>query len=159
MINSSDKNPELTFDQLQAMDVVQKRLSNLETEISIAQKNLLIEKKEVVKATKEREYQEELLGKLNAEIPLLEEKKEKLEIAIKEMEDYLTRASDEDRMFKTEQTKIESEHVERENSIREKEIKLMNQSESLRKEVSEFKVEKEKLLDFKEALSVVIKNW
>lgn len=159
MIDEPTKNPELSFDQLQAIDVVQKRLSNLEAEIAIAAKNLSIEKKEVVKATKEREYQEELLAKLNAQVPALQAEKDKIEAAVKAGEERLAKIIQEDRVLKAEQTATAIQQTERENALRESEAKLAQQQDALRQENADLKAEKAKLAEFKEALLAVIKTW
>ena len=64
MIEQPNANVALTFEQLQQIDTVQNRLKNIENEITIATKNLNVVNKDVVKATKEREYQESLIANL-----------------------------------------------------------------------------------------------
>jgi len=91
MIETPNSNISLTFEQMAQIDTVKKTLANIENEITIAQKNLSILNKEVVKATKEREYQEELLVKLNAEIPIKQSEKEKLEKDVSEMTEHLAK--------------------------------------------------------------------
>lgn len=64
MIESPTPNVELTFEQLQQIETSKGILRNIEAETAIANKNLSVLQKEVIKATKEREYQEELLAGL-----------------------------------------------------------------------------------------------
>lgn len=56
------ENVKLSFEQLQAEDVAKKRLANLESEISIATRNLKILKGDTDRATKENIYQNEMLS-------------------------------------------------------------------------------------------------
>lgn len=74
-IFSNNKNVTLTLEQMQQIEEATTRLRNIESEIVIANRNLGIENKEVVKATKERMYQEELLAGL---LPKVEDAKKNL---------------------------------------------------------------------------------
>lgn len=67
MISDTSKNVALTFEQLEQIETAKGILKNLEAETIIANRNLSVLQKEVIKATKEREYQEELIAKFSKE--------------------------------------------------------------------------------------------
>ena len=60
--NNTTANPTLTFDQLQAIDVAQKTLANLQSEITNATKILKGTKMECDRAIKAQAYHEGLLA-------------------------------------------------------------------------------------------------
>jgi len=66
--NNTSANPTLTFDQLQAIDVAQKTLANLQSEINNATKVLKGTKMECDRAVKNQAYNEELLANLTAQV-------------------------------------------------------------------------------------------
>lgn len=68
MIENTEANVKLTFEQLQQIDVTQKRLANLANEVNIASKKLNEERALCERVTKERMYQEELLADLTAKV-------------------------------------------------------------------------------------------
>lgn len=72
MLNQPEANPKLTFEQLQAIDVAEKKLANLHREIDISTKDLRVLSLDINKAIKERAYQEDLMAGL---APQIEEKK------------------------------------------------------------------------------------
>lgn len=76
MIETPTENVKLTFEQLQQIDVTQKRLAQLESEITIATKTLRGTKLEADRATKENAYQQELLMKISTQV---DAKKKELE--------------------------------------------------------------------------------
>lgn len=78
MISDPGKSVALTFEQQEQLAVVETRLGNLEAEILIAEKNLRVIGKEVVKATKEREYQVELMAALSIDVEALKDSKNEL---------------------------------------------------------------------------------
>jgi ABC-type transporter Mla subunit MlaD len=75
MIDTPEKNMELTLEQRQQQNAFQNKLLNLESEVNIATKNLKGIKLESERAEKERKYQEELLANI---IPQVEEKTKEL---------------------------------------------------------------------------------
>ena len=79
MINSPTKNIEFTYEQLAAIDEAKNRLSRLESEITASSKNLRVINLEVVKATKERNYQDELAARTVAEVKKASQELEKLQ--------------------------------------------------------------------------------
>lgn len=159
MIETPTKNIELTHQQVESLDLYNARLSKIEASIEEKNKELRVLGKDVIKLTKEREYQEELLGKLNTEIPLLQAEKQKLETAVKENEAHLTEIAESHRLFKAEHNNIVAEQAERENKVREGETKFSILSEEHRKASAEMSVEKDRITKFKEELSEVLKKW
>lgn len=73
-MESPNANVELTFDQLQAIDTTQKRLANLQNEISVAAQNLDVARQDLEKVTKERIYQDELLKTVSQKVADLQSK-------------------------------------------------------------------------------------
>jgi chromosome segregation ATPase len=142
MIDNSNENVKLTFEQMQQIDTVQKRLSNIENEVIIAQKNLNVVNKDVLKATREREYQEELISKLNIEIELKTQEKIKLETAVNEMQSYLEEATLKDKELKSEHKTKEIELVQKEHELSEKDKTLCAKEEKLTRQESQFSEEK-----------------
>jgi hypothetical protein len=67
-ISNEEANIKLTPEQTQAIEETKARLFNLESEISIANKNLKFIKGESEKAIKDRIYQEELLEKVSIQV-------------------------------------------------------------------------------------------
>ena len=95
MIEQPNANVALTFEQLQQIDTAQNRLKNLESEIAIANRNLGIVNKDVVKATKEREYQEELKANVEKSFADKQAEHETLKQSLAEMNDALTESREE----------------------------------------------------------------
>lgn len=87
-IDTPNDNVKLNFDQLQAIDTAQKRLSVLESEVGIAQKILKGTKMEIDRAVKEKAYQEEILGTVSAQL------NEKKSFASKLDEDILAKQAE-----------------------------------------------------------------
>lgn len=66
MINNNEQsNPTLTFQQLQSLEEYKSRLTNIQGEILVGNKNLTAIKSDTARITKEKDYQTELLGKVN----------------------------------------------------------------------------------------------
>lgn len=95
MIEQTSSNTSLTFEQMAQIEETKKRLSNLENEIIIANKNLSVINKDVVKATKEREYQEDLKSGLIIDIEKLRKEKLILENSNLEINSYLEKTTKE----------------------------------------------------------------
>lgn len=159
MLNQPDKEIKLSDEQKLAIEKTQTRLSVLETEISIATKNLKVIKGDIEKAVKENLYLEETKVNLSTEVEALKNSKEKLEVAVKEANDHLAKIKEEDICLKAEQAKTESEQNERENKIREEEKNLENNKIADREENKKITAEKERITKFVGELSAVIKNW
>lgn len=66
MYSAPEKNVELTHEQVEKLDLFNARVSKLDANIREAKTELSAVQQEVEKATKEREYQEQLLTKLVA---------------------------------------------------------------------------------------------
>lgn len=72
MIDSPSENVKLTFDQLQQIDVTKKQLANLQSEIANAIKLVKVNKLEMDKITKEKQYQEQLFVELELKVKELQ---------------------------------------------------------------------------------------
>lgn len=122
--NPEESNIKLTDEQKAQLEVVQLRLSNFENEISIANKNLIVVKKEFEKATKDKLYQEETLKGLLETVKTLEEKKDELievnNTSITIFNETVAKTKELNESIFNQTTKI----VEREKAIAQKEIDL-----------------------------------
>lgn len=86
MINSPEPVVTLTDEQQKQLYVFQSRLTNLQTETSIANKILAERKEETVKVITERKYNEEACDAIKREIAKLEPKLKELSKAVEEKE-------------------------------------------------------------------------
>lgn len=149
-------NTVLSAEEIAQITEAQRRLHVLENEISIANKNLQITKRDAEKAYKDKLYQEELLINVQKEIELLTKQKSELSAQITTETDLL------------EKTKIETREMafllaEREETVSVKEKTLENNQlefsqkvESFNKERDEFLKEKSEMVQAKEILSTAI---
>ena len=122
--NNQTSNATLTFDQLQAIDVAQKRLSNLESEIVNAAKVLKGTKMECDRAVKEKTYQEELLGTLTIQTVEAKKQLDETKTSLLDVSYKLDDLNKELKTKTTEQTKKDTELTTREDKISSQEIKL-----------------------------------
>lgn len=129
-----EPNAKLTFDQLQAIDVTQKRLANLESEVNIATKSLKVAKLDADRATKENLYQNELLGIVTAQVAEKQKKSTELDEQILEKSNELGTISQKVAEFTSKQTIKEMELKDREDKVFAKELQLSNQGNALGKE-------------------------
>jgi hypothetical protein len=131
--NNTTANPTLTFDQLQAIDVAQKTLANLQSEITNATKVLKGTKMESDRAVKEKVYQEELLSDLTLQV---ESKTITISTLDKDIDEKTTSLNELLSQFKEHTDLMASEkasHDERESKISEKEQQLSNLGNALGK--------------------------
>lgn len=161
MVESPNANVALTFEQLQQIEVTKGILRNLEAETAIATKNLSILQKEVVKATKEREYQEELCTSLSVEMGKKEVEKSSLESSMLQIANALE-------ISKTERTRIEKEILDQEEDIRTRELSLKEREdkhsslhEELLAEARNLELDRNAIEKAKEAFerAVLAVNW
>lgn len=140
MIKESSKNVELTFDQLQQIDVVKKQLANLESEIVTATKVLKGTKLECDRVLKEKSYQEELLNEKDTRVNQLEQQKNDL---IAEINTFATTLDD-----IKEQTKIlNEEHYQKTTDLIAREKAITNSEAMLTKKVEDITQKANKLVE------------
>jgi len=138
MLNQETENVKLDFEQLQKIDVVQKRLANLESEINIASKNLTALKKDTDRIYKEKTYQEELLADLTSKTDDKKLQSSKLDESITEHTAMLNKIIEE---YKEHKEKITTEKIEssnREEMISKKEAELDEKSKELNEKLVEY---------------------
>jgi hypothetical protein len=155
--NNETKNVQLNLEQLQQIDAVEQKLAGLNTQVSVANKNLLVINKDTLRYAKEIEAQKILLDTL---IPQVEEKKAesvKLSVEISEKTSILSKLTTE---FKEYAEKIESEkmaHKNREDAISAKEFELECKESSLCESKKSLdiqqKIHDEKVAKLKEVIS------
>ena len=129
--NNSTANPTLTFDQLQAIDVAQKTLANLQSEITNATKVLKGTKMECDRAVKNQAYNEELLAGLTTQV---EAKK-------KELADLLANHTDTSSKLSALNSEIKTKTTEQTTKTAE-----LNDRESLVKSAEEANISNNKML-------------
>jgi len=158
MINSSDKNVELTFEQLEQLDVFSKRLSALENNITITSKNLNVLMKEVIKATREKEYQEELLSTTTVAIERKKAELASLENSVRLKEEEIARFTSDEQARKQTLEQKETDIAERIIKLEETENQIREQQESVRAETEKQAIDRENLNKSMEAFSEAIKT-
>ena len=134
--NNTTSNPTLTFDQLQAIDVAQKTLANLQSEITNATKVLRGTKLESDRAVKDKAYQEELLA--NAKTQVEEETKQLnyLTSEIAQSNVILGKLNDEINSKTDIQKKKDDDLQARESAVQNREIEVAKVESSLGTKVS-----------------------
>lgn len=132
--NTSTTNVQLTLEQLQQLDIVKKRLSNLESEIVNATKILNGTKMECDRAVKEKLYQKELLGNLTTKIEGMKVNIDNLDRGIKEKDVILSELNDEIKSKSTEYKDKVQELKDREEKIIQKEIQFSELGNKLGKQ-------------------------
>lgn len=158
MLNAPNKNVELTFDQLQQLDVFQKRLTVLESNISAMTRDLNIVNKEVIKATKEREYQESLLADVSAKISTKQQEFNSLEASVLQVKESISLFQKEETEMRKTLTKKELELSERHESMLLAERKLTEQQQEFNTESQRQTEEREKLEIAYDAFSIALKT-
>lgn len=146
MIDSPTENVKLTFEQLQQIDVVEKRLSNLQSEIANANKILKGTKSECDRALKEKLYQEELAFNLASQIKELTTSRDNLakEITLS------TQALEDTK--KTSKDLSESNYAKTDELLKREQKISQSETEHLLK-VEDFNNKYNQLLDDKNAIS------
>jgi chromosome segregation ATPase len=157
MIESTDKNTTLTFEQLQQIDISQKRLAVLQSETEIATKTLRGVKSDLDRATKEKDYQEEQLATLTEQI---EKKKTELDFLTKEVisgQTSLTELTEKTAVLISEQTIKTDDLNAREKSLVSAENLNQASVENFNK-YNELLKEKEKVDTAKQVISKAIET-
>jgi hypothetical protein len=140
MLNQETENVKLTFEQLRQIDVVQKRLSNLESEITIATKNLNALKKDTDRIYKEKMYQEELLANLTTQTDTKKLELIKLGESITEHSNILNKLITEYKEHTEKMTIEKDEHSVKGERISKKEIELNEKSSELNEKLKEYEI-------------------
>ncbi len=117
-------NVKLTFDQLQQIDAAQKRLANIQTEVSVALKVLTEKRLELEQVLKDKDYQEGLLGEVTAKVATITFTLKQLESNVLEKTDLLNHLLD---TINTERVSHETKTAE----FQEREIKLIAKEQEL----------------------------
>lgn len=142
MIDTPTENVALTFEQMQQIDVVQKKLSNIQNEIVLASKLLNQTKLECQNVTKEKVYQEELLDTLKIKVSEIknihEDLNGKVELSKNTLEENNRKSKEIIQLY-------ESKSIE----LKDKEEFLNIKIENHTKNVEEFKKESKNLLEEK----------
>ena len=140
MIDSPNENVKLTFEQLQKIDVVNKQLANLQSEIANAQKILKGTKLECDRAVKEKLYQEELSVGLVEQVKTLTAQKDGL---VQEVTDFTTALN----TLKEKTNEINKQNYEREAELIARMKDLKSKEDAFNAKVSDFTIQSSKLLE------------
>jgi chromosome segregation ATPase len=140
--NNTSANPTLTFDQLQAIDVAQKTLANLQSEINNATKVLKGTKMECDRAVKNQAYNEELLGNLTTQVETKTKELADLKESITEKTAMLNELLSQFKEHTDLMTKGKADHDDRETKITKREQELNSKDSQLVK--IQFALESEK---------------
>lgn len=152
MTESPAANISLTFEQLAQIETTKSTLSNLENEIKIANKDLGILNKDLIKATKEREYQEELTDKLSEQI--LEKKNELsgLNASISQVQESIA-------IFHKQETESRKRLIEDETKLKESQILAESFEKELIEKQEAFKIEAQKQARDREDLDIAFDTF
>jgi chromosome segregation ATPase len=136
--NSNQPNVQLTFEQLQQIDVATKRLNSLKDATIEENKNLFQLKAQVSSTTKEKDYQLELLEKASLELSQASSKlvdvKGQLEVATEELSEV-----------RKENEEISANQTAREMRLKDKEDDMVVRQNTLESEIKSFREEKKAL--------------
>lgn len=140
MIDTPNDNVKLTLEQMQQIDVVEKRLAVLKNEITISQNLLMGTRMEIDRATKEKEYQEELLSSLQNQVEDFSNKKD---ILINEINSSIE-INDK---LKEESAKINNENYIKISEINSRQSELESKEENFNKRMEDFNIKSSQLLE------------
>lgn len=140
MIDTPNDNVKLTLEQMQQIDVVEKRLAVLKNEITISQNLLMGTRMEIDRATKEKEYQEELLFSLQNQVEDFSNKKD---ILINEINSSIE-INDK---LKEESAKINNENYIKISEINSRQSELESKEENFNKRMEDFNIKSSQLLE------------
>jgi len=156
MIETPNENVKLSFDQMQAIDLTQKRLSILESEIAVCQKVLRGTKLESDRAIKEKAYQNELLDSVNKQLS------EKQSILSKLDEEILVKSNEKAQLLsyvannKDAQEKREMELKDKEDKVVALEVSSQESINDLKALQVQFQEEQKVFLNKVKALQEVL---
>lgn len=117
MLTQPENNITLSSEQSQAIEEVKNRLANIESEVSIATKNLRVIKADSEKAIKDKAYQEELLVSVSAQVVEKQSILDNLNSSINEASTKLSNLQSEINTKVELQAKMNKELKEREEKI------------------------------------------
>ena len=156
MIETPTENVKLTFEQLQQLDVVQKRLAVLESEMAIATKLLKGTRLEGDRALKEKIYQEELLATV----------KEKIEKAQKDLDSLVVRVAESSVVLNEKRAESEDIHIaaqqtlgvlnDREDRLAKAEKEYEQKNKELNNKIKDFLTEKSTVEEAKKAFKKAV---
>ncbi len=157
MITSPTSNVKLTFDQIQAIDTTEKRLSVLESEITNAQKILKGTRMECDRAVKEQNYQEGILSTLSLNVDEAKSELTKTNEELTSAKSELSLITSQVQDLKKSQEEASMKLKEREDTVTARENAYVTSSEDLNTHKNEFKNQvgdfNEKVDKLKEVLS------
>ena len=160
MITEPHKSVALTFEQLQQIEIAKETLNNLANETEIASRNLVVVKKDVEKAAKERIYQEELLADLGKSLADKQASHEALKQQLSDTANTLSKHQDEIVYINKKHADKASELDARETAISKSEEEIATRLNALKIEENRQKEERVKLdtalKSFSEATKTVV---
>jgi hypothetical protein len=155
--NDEEVNIVLTAEQSKAIEETKIRLLNLESEISIASKNLKTLKGETEKSTKDKLYQEELLNSLVSQVTIKQQELVSLVDSIKNASETLGKINSEITAKSQAQEKMVMALKDREDKVKSEELKLAEHEKIVLKISADVKSEEaefgKKVAKLKEVIS------
>lgn len=159
MLNNNETTVAFTQEQTEQINEYQTRLSNIESEVSIAQKNLKAIKAESERAIKDTSYQEGLLSEVTNKVEILKSQADELEVRIQDSIDILNKLREEVKSESVDHEAKSTELKNREFVISKKESELCNKELALNSAVQILNNEKaefnQKVAKLKEVSSIL----
>lgn len=129
--NNESANVKLTLEQLQQIDVVEQKLAGLNTQVSVATKNLKVISNDTIRFAREIEAQKPVLETLTTQVEDKKKEVETLQANIVERTAMLNQLLSEYKEHTNLIAKEQSEHNERETEISSKEQQISKQGNAL----------------------------
>jgi len=148
----------LNEEQSKREETAKMRLSNLESEVGIATKNLGVLNKDIEKAIKEKKYQEELLEVLSPKVVQKERELEKLQSSLDQVERSLSVTLEREQSVLDAAALKTAELADREAKLALKESQLISQEEAFSTESQKQSEEREVLQKAYDAFSEALKT-
>lgn len=158
MIENSSANIKLTTEQLLQIDIFQKTLANLQSEIEIHSKNLQISRNDSIRLGKERDYLQGLVINLEEKKLELEKQCENISNAVLEYQRKLDTAVSDYKTLKLLQESELSEIELQMKQLNEKKIEIQASEDDLSKKLDKFVEENALLEKKKQILSEALKS-
>lgn len=152
MLNNNETNITYSKEQSQAIEGVKTTLLNLESEVSIAQKNLRAIKSETERVTKEKIYQEECLNDVSIKVEIAKNSLDEMSQTLQDKNSELAHLNSEIVTKSTSLNSKENELKEREelvskneNYLIEKDGQITVRENELKLNIEEFNLKVEKV--------------
>jgi len=158
MIISPESNIPLTPEHDAEIAEAKKILNNIESEVSIATKNLRVIKQDWEKLTKDRIYQEELLEDLGGKVEAHKDILGSLNLSISESQIELSKTIEKNELLKKELSLMEDDIKVRKENLEKAEKELEKKVQEVSLQVSELNSDKLLIKKSKDAFTEALKT-